>query len=151
MPSFWHNVTYILKVTCSLLMVLRVADSETRPPLGFIYEAMDRAKETILKSFDNNREKCKNVLEIIDSRWDSRLHHPLHVAGYYLNPYFCYHNPKVDTDTEVTNELFACIQILIPSPEVRDEMIMEELPVYKNSESLGKNLPLEQGMIKIDQ
>ncbi|XP_042387691.1 uncharacterized protein LOC121979764 [Zingiber officinale] len=120
-------------------MVLRIADNETRPAMGYIYEAMDRANETILKSFDNNREKCKNVLDIIDSRWDRQLHHPLHAAGYYLNSYFYYHNPKVETDTEVTNGLFACIQRLIPSPELRDKIIMEELPVYKNSESLFGN------------
>ncbi|KAG6468985.1 hypothetical protein ZIOFF_073680 [Zingiber officinale] len=139
MPSFWNNVTYTLKVMCPLVMVLRIADNETRPAMGYIYEAIDRAKETILKSFDNNREKCKNVLDIIDSRWDRQLHHPLHAAGYYLNPYFYYHNPKVETDTEVTNGLFACIQRLIPSPELRDKIIMEELPVYKNSESLFGN------------
>lgn len=139
MPSFWNNVTHTLKVMCPLVMVLRIADNETRPPMGYIYEAMDRAKETILKSFDNHREKCKKVLDIIDRRWDSQLHHPLHAAGYYLNPYFYYHNPKVETDTEVTNGLFACIKRLIPSPEVMDKIIIEELPVYKNSESLFGN------------
>ncbi|XP_042469988.1 uncharacterized protein LOC122052508 [Zingiber officinale] len=139
MPSFWNNVTYTLKVMCPLVMVLCIANNETRPVMGYIYEAMDRAKETILKPFDNNREKCKNVLDIIDSRWDHQLHHPLHAAGYYLNPYFYYHNPKVETDTEVTNGLFACIQRLIPSPELRDKIIIEELPVYKNSELLFGN------------
>ncbi|XP_042472577.1 uncharacterized protein LOC122055277 [Zingiber officinale] len=99
MPSFWNNVTYTLKVMCPLVMVLRIADNETRPTMGYIYEAMDRAKETILKSFDNNREKY----------------------------------------TEVTNGLFACIQKLIPSPELRDKIIIEELPVYKKSESLFGN------------
>ncbi|XP_075511804.1 uncharacterized protein LOC142547406 [Primulina tabacum] len=71
-PSFWNNVTYTLKVMCPLMMVLRIADNETRPAMGYIYEAMDRAKETILKSFDNNREKCKKVLEFIDARWDNQ-------------------------------------------------------------------------------
>ncbi|XP_042419216.1 uncharacterized protein LOC122007417 [Zingiber officinale] len=42
-------------------------------------------------------------------------------------------------DIEVTNGLFECIQRLIPSHEVNDKIIMEELLVYKKSESLFDN------------
>ena len=34
-----------------LVKVLGMFDGETKPPMGYIYEAMDRAKETISRAF----------------------------------------------------------------------------------------------------
>ena len=36
--------------------------------MGYIYEAMTRDKETIVKSFFGNEEKYKEIFEIIDRR-----------------------------------------------------------------------------------
>ncbi|XP_058003663.1 uncharacterized protein LOC110645316 [Hevea brasiliensis] len=51
MPSFWSTMVYILKISGPLVRVLRLVDGEKRPAMGYIYEAMDRAKEAIAKSF----------------------------------------------------------------------------------------------------
>lgn len=48
---FWRNVHYALKLTGPLVTVLRIVDGEKYPAMGFIYEAMDRAKEAIRDSF----------------------------------------------------------------------------------------------------
>ncbi|XP_052178007.1 uncharacterized protein LOC127791885 isoform X2 [Diospyros lotus] len=85
--SFWKNVLYALKVSGPLVKVLRVVDNEDKPAMPYIYEAMDRAKEAIAKSFDDER-KYKQIFEIIDGRWNIQLHRPLHATGYYLNPEF---------------------------------------------------------------
>jgi len=53
MASFWNTITFSLKVSCPLVKVLRLVDNEKKPAMGYIYEAMDRAKETIEKSFSN--------------------------------------------------------------------------------------------------
>jgi hypothetical protein len=45
--SFWNGVLYALKVSTPLVRVLRLVDGEKTPPMGYIYEAMDRAKESI--------------------------------------------------------------------------------------------------------
>ena len=80
--------------------------------MGFIYEAMDRAKEAIQRAFNNNERKYKDIFAIIDKRWDCQLHHPLHAAGYYLNPKFFYTNPNIDNDNEVMDGLYKCIDRL---------------------------------------
>ena len=44
MPSFWNTVVFALKVSGPLVKVLRLVDTEKKPPMGYIYKAMDRAK-----------------------------------------------------------------------------------------------------------
>ena len=45
-----------------------------KAPIGYIYEAMTRAKETIVKCFLGNKEKYKEIFEIIDRRWEIQLY-----------------------------------------------------------------------------
>ncbi|XP_058008271.1 uncharacterized protein LOC110653432 [Hevea brasiliensis] len=53
-PAFWNHVVYALKVSGPLIRVLRLVDNEKKKKtaMGYIYEAMDRAKETIANSFN---------------------------------------------------------------------------------------------------
>ena len=53
-----------------------------KPTMGFIYEAMDQAKETIKDAYGGRRQKYIPLWRIIDERWNRQLHRPLHVAGY---------------------------------------------------------------------
>ena len=66
--------------------MLHLVDGEKKAPRGYIYEAMIRAKETIVKSFLANEDRYKEIFEIIDRRWEIQLHQPLHSARYFLNP-----------------------------------------------------------------
>ncbi|XP_070055759.1 uncharacterized protein [Nicotiana tomentosiformis] len=85
-PSFWNDVVRALKVGGPLIRVLRMVDGERNAPMGYFYEAMDRAKKTITASFEGDIRKYEKVFEIIDSRWSNQLHRPLHAAGHLLNP-----------------------------------------------------------------
>ncbi|CAH9108141.1 unnamed protein product [Cuscuta europaea] len=87
-PTFWDNAYYILKLMGPLVKTLRLVDNERKPAMGYIYEAMDRAKEAIIKAFNGRDDNDKETFKIIDSRWQDQLHHPLHAAGHYLNPAF---------------------------------------------------------------
>ncbi|XP_059283872.1 uncharacterized protein LOC132037383 [Lycium ferocissimum] len=133
MTTFWNQVVYILKIIGPPVKVLRLADNEKKPAMGYIYEAMDRAKEAIAKAFEGNIAKYKDIFKIIDERWQCQLHHPLHAAGHYLNPEFFYQNPAIENCTEVTDGLYACIEKLVPSTEVQDK-IMTEIPLYTKAE-----------------
>ncbi|KAL0455577.1 UNVERIFIED_CONTAM: hypothetical protein Slati_0896900 [Sesamum latifolium] len=117
-----------------LIKVLRLVDGEKEPPMDYIYEAMDRAKEAIAASFSNIEEKYQKKIDIIDARWDIQLHRPLHAAGYYLNPEFYYSNPSVEQDKEVMGGLFKCIERLIPDGDMQDKLI-EELAFYKKQKA----------------
>ena len=117
MPSFWNTIVYILKVMGSLVQVLRLVNNERKPAMGYMYEAMDRAKEAIIKAFNENEEKYSNIFEIIDKRWECQLHRPLHAAGHFLNPEYFYFDDNIATNQEIIVGLYACIQRLVPSAE----------------------------------
>jgi len=68
MPSFWKNVVYILKVMALLVKALMLVDGERQPAMGYIYEAMGKAKEAIMRYFRNNESRYKEVFAIIDQR-----------------------------------------------------------------------------------
>ena len=70
MPSFWNTIIFCLKISSPFVRVLLLVDGEKKAPMGYIYEAMTRAKETIVKSFLGNEEKYKEIFEIIDRRWE---------------------------------------------------------------------------------
>lgn len=67
-----------------LVKVLHLVDSKKKPAMGYLYEAVDRAKETIKISVNENEEKYKENFKLIDAR-DCQLHQPLHAVGHYLN------------------------------------------------------------------
>ena len=58
--SFWKNIVVCLKAAAPLVTVLRLVDSEEKPAMGFIYEAMESAKEKIKQNF--NSVKRRQVL-----------------------------------------------------------------------------------------
>ncbi|KAL7191334.1 hypothetical protein ACSBR2_023416 [Camellia fascicularis] len=45
--EFWQKATELCKVHEPLVRVLRLVDGDEKPTMGFIYEAIDRAKLTI--------------------------------------------------------------------------------------------------------
>ncbi|XP_028088946.1 uncharacterized protein LOC114289419 isoform X2 [Camellia sinensis] len=135
MPSFWNLVVYALKVSSPLVHVLRLVDSEKKPAMGYIYEAMDRTKESIAKSFNEKEEKYKNIFEIIDNRWNIQLHQPLHAAGRFLNPEFFYCNPSIEHDTEIMSGLYKCVSRLVRGTDIQDK-ITQEMSIYTKSEGL---------------
>ena len=79
--KFWKKVSNLLKVYEPLVRVLWLVDGDDKPTMGYIYEAMDRAKQAIMENVRYHEEYIK----IIDRRWADQLHHPLHAAGSVLN------------------------------------------------------------------
>ncbi|XP_058202971.1 uncharacterized protein LOC131317432 [Rhododendron vialii] len=138
MASFWRNVLLALKFASPLVKVLRLVDGEVKPPMGYIYEAMDRAKETIANSFNQNKEIYDEVFKIIDKKWESQLHRPLHAAGFYLNPEFFYKDPEVCKVPEVIGGLYKCITKLIPNNDTQD-LVCADLMKYERAEGLFGN------------
>ncbi|KAL9678287.1 hypothetical protein QQ045_016130 [Rhodiola kirilowii] len=62
MESFWKNIHFALKLASPLVMVLKMVDSD-KPSMGYIYSAMDRAKEAILMSFNNEKKSVRRLLK----------------------------------------------------------------------------------------
>lgn len=57
-------------------------------PMGYLYEATDRAKEAIKNYYKGSSLKYDPIWEIIDRRWNNQLHQPIHAASYFFNPCF---------------------------------------------------------------
>ncbi|WJX54375.1 hypothetical protein P8452_40264 [Trifolium repens] len=129
MPTFWNDVVYTLKVMGPIVHVMRIVDNEKQPAMGYIYAAMLEAKEAIEKSFNSNTSKFIEVFKIIDKRWECQLHHPLHAAGYYLNPKYFFSKPDIESDPKLVRGLHKCIETLCESYEVED-MVRSQLGIY---------------------
>nr|KAJ0221485.1 hypothetical protein LSAT_V11C200088400 [Lactuca sativa] len=129
-PHFWINTNIVVKVGEPLLTV----DSEKKPLIGYIYEAMDRAMERIASSFNYKKDKYKQNFEMIDKRWNCLLHQDLHVVGQYLNPRVYYNIPSMEDDSDVIKGLMACIHKLSLSKEKLK--IHTELPIYRGIQGI---------------
>ncbi|XP_019438009.1 PREDICTED: uncharacterized protein LOC109343907 [Lupinus angustifolius] len=133
LPSFWSDVLYCLKAMGPLVRVLRLVDNEKHPAMGYIYEAMDKAKETMIGAFQGDEKTYNDLFDIIDKRWQCQLHHPLHAAGHFLNPKHYYKNQEeMDNDSEVTLGLYECIERLCLDEEEVDKAT-NELSSYRRS------------------
>ncbi|KAF8379081.1 hypothetical protein HHK36_028509 [Tetracentron sinense] len=132
--EFWPAIKYCIKSTVPLVKVLKLVDSDERPAMGYIYEAMDWAKETIAANLGGTKRKYKPIWDIIDRRWDLQMPRPLHAAGYYLNPRFHY-DPNFKADIEVKQGLYDCIERMIPSS--RDRVIIDDqMDLFKGAKGL---------------
>eukprot|EP00253_Pinus_taeda_P004304 PITA_04304 len=87
--TFWRKAAEVVKLAEPLVKVLRLVDGE-RLAMGFIYEAMDQAKERIKTIYKDRVAKYGPIWAIIDERWNNQLHRPIHAAGYFLNPRYHY-------------------------------------------------------------
>eukprot|EP00253_Pinus_taeda_P027747 PITA_27747 len=100
--------------------------------MGYLYEAMDRAKEAIRAYYENKGDEGleKQVIwRVIDERWNNTLHRPIHVAGIYLNPAFSY-ACGFRFDVEVMDGFFTCVDRKVAS-EQKCEDISKEMEVYR--------------------
>ncbi|MQL70621.1 hypothetical protein Taro_002944 [Colocasia esculenta] len=107
-----------------LVQVLRMVDGEDKNDMGYLYEAMDKAKERL-------REKHPTAFQkwwrIIDARWESTLHHDLHAAGYFFNLRHQY-SDSPHNDGEVLQGTINVISRLSRSTEERINAMMEVQP-----------------------
>eukprot|EP00253_Pinus_taeda_P004515 PITA_04515 len=101
--------------------------------MGYLYEAMDRAKESIQAYYGDKRDEGfqKQLLlwEVIDERWNNTPYRPIHVARIYLNPTFSYPCGFV-FDAEIMDGFLTCAQRMVRSPTKRIE-ISKEMETYR--------------------
>ncbi|XP_021990733.1 uncharacterized protein LOC110887342 [Helianthus annuus] len=131
---FWRNIVYALKLTGPLVKVLRIVDGDKKPAMGYIYDAMTRAKEAIAASFLNRKAEYKKAFAIIDKRWECHLHRPLHAAGFFffLNPEMYYDNQEKASGGPIRRGLIDCIGRLVVDPHTQD-IISSQLDSYQEA------------------
>lgn len=138
--SFWRKAAKIVKLVEPLVKVLRLVDGE-RLAMGFIYEAMDQAKEQIKRQYKDKVAKYGPILAIIDERWNNQLHRPIHAAGYFLNPRYHYKAKESGAlRGEVRDGLIDCIDRMIPMESDQLEIHRQVTTFNNASGTFGKNL-----------
>ena len=119
-----------------LVKVLILVDSD-KPTMGYLYEAMDRAKESI-RSYNVGKgtpgqNRHKMLWDLIDTRWTGMLHRPIHATALFLNPAFSY-KCKFDFDEEVLEGLIECINTMVANFETCTSITRE---MEMNQEATG--------------
>ncbi|KAL7191367.1 hypothetical protein ACSBR2_023442 [Camellia fascicularis] len=144
--EFWQKATELCKVHEPLVRVLRLVDGDEKPTMGFIYEAIDRAKLAIKRDCRYYTEYWK----IIDTRWSFQLHQDLHVAGYFLNPQFQYGvTSSNEMIREVMDGLKKVITRLEPNMDAQVKATNQVRTNYLNFNS--NNLLLQMLLVMIVQ
>jgi len=75
-----------------------------------------------------------SIWNIIDVRWELQLHIPLHVAAYYLNPYYHY-NPNFKVNANIKIELYQCLERMV-SDAFKMCIIDLQLESFKDAKGL---------------
>ena len=106
--------------------------------MGYLYEAMDRAKESIRSYYVGKGTPGHNrhmmLWDLIDTHWTGMLHRHIHAVALFLNPAFSY-KCKFDFDGEVSEGLISCLNRMVPNEKFR-ENIIQEMEVYRESNGL---------------
>uniref|UniRef100_A0A6N2LKG6 DUF659 domain-containing protein n=1 Tax=Salix viminalis TaxID=40686 RepID=A0A6N2LKG6_SALVM len=113
--DFWSRCAHIVNVSEPLVRVLRLANSEEKPSMGYLYEAMDKAKEAI----------------------KIRLKNRMSQYGPYIRAFFF-------KQREVTRGLLTTIMRLVPDCDTQDN-ISAQIEEYKRATGLfGVTMAIRQ-------
>ncbi|XP_004983426.2 uncharacterized protein LOC101785238 [Setaria italica] len=101
------------------------------PSMGYIYGDLTNAKKEIFLRCENKEEQYLPIWEHIDFRSDLDQLTPLHLAGYYLNPFFYYQNKdEIDKSEIFIDALDKCIRNIYQDPTTR-VTIVTQLKLYR--------------------
>ena len=129
-----------MKITEPLVKVLRLVDGE-KLAMGFIYEAMDQAKEQIKVAYKDRVAKYGPIWDIIDKRWNNQFHRPIHAVGYFLNPQYHYRAQFGEDQTgEVRDGFYECLERMVPNEADQLEIKQQIGPFTNATGTFGKNV-----------
>ncbi|KAL2227781.1 UNVERIFIED_CONTAM: hypothetical protein Sindi_2136800 [Sesamum indicum] len=136
--TFWNGATTVLKAAIPLVRVIDWMNMGNKEQMGYIYETIDQAKETIKEEFKKKKYQYAPFWKAIDDVWNELLYSPLHSAGYFLNPNLFY-STDVYIDPEVVTGLFCCIVRSSQDLHVQDRITvqLEQYRVAKDAFSIG--------------
>ena len=126
--EFWSQVKEVLLVLEPLVRVLRLVDNDLSTA-GYLYEAMEMAKETIKQQYDSNQDKYMQIWKLFSCRYTENIMHPIHAAATFLNPaYLC--SEKFTESHEMKDGISFILENLVAIAERED--FMKEVQLYRN-------------------
>lgn len=138
--SFWSTCASITRLTDPLLRLLRIVSNEKKPAMGFVYAGLYRAKEAMKKELVSKTEYLV-YWNIVDHRWEQLHRHPLHAAGFYLNPKFFY-SLEGDAHLQIRSLVYDCIEKLVPDPKIQDKIMKETASYHGAAGDFGRKMAI---------
>ncbi|KAK9061150.1 hypothetical protein SSX86_018330 [Deinandra increscens subsp. villosa] len=139
-PSFWSMCTVITHLTDPLLRLLRIVSGKKRPGMGYVYAGVYRAKEAIKKELVDKKDYMV-YWNIIDRRWEQLRRHPLHTAGFYLNPKYFY-STEGDIHLQIRSSVYDCVERLIPDTTIQDKIVKETTLYRESAGDFGRKIAI---------
>ncbi|XP_042950125.1 uncharacterized protein LOC122282239 [Carya illinoinensis] len=143
--EFWAQCQFIVTINEPLVRVLRLVDGDEKPAMGYLYDAMEKAKENIKARLKNKVSTFMPFIRVIDARWDKQLHSALHAAGCLLNPGI-YFNPCFKSKNDVSRGFMTCVVKMELDIHKQDEII-QQIDMYKNAHGdFGQPIAIRQNI-----
>ncbi|XP_015944766.1 uncharacterized protein LOC107469892 [Arachis duranensis] len=132
--KFWSQCTDIVKLIEPPVCVLRIVDSKDRVAMGFLYQAIYKAREEMVKRFQKRKNVTDPYLKILDTRWDAQLKKNLHAAGYWFNLAFRFNAREFEKHKQTTFGLLDVIEKYAYNDLVLNSKLTSEKRIFKNAE-----------------
>ncbi|XP_072149653.1 uncharacterized protein [Setaria viridis] len=119
---------------------LHMVDDDIKPLVAFLYGDILKAKEEIMAAIGNidkavNLNLYLGIMEIIDEKMKGRLDTPLHLAVYFLNPYFSYNDPSIFTNEHVMDGLISVVETFYHGDyDKQIQVLNAEMDKFKDKE-----------------
>ncbi|KAL4287829.1 hypothetical protein AHAS_Ahas19G0225300 [Arachis hypogaea] len=130
----FQDIGKLQELTSPLVHVLRIVDSEDRPAMGYLYQAIYKAREEMVMRFQKRKKVVDPYLKILDTRWDAQLKKNLHAAGYWLNPAFRFNAGEFEKHKETISGLLDVIEKYTYDDPVLNSKLTSEKRIFKIAE-----------------
>ncbi|KAF0923538.1 hypothetical protein E2562_006420 [Oryza meyeriana var. granulata] len=133
-----------------------MVDSDIKPSMAFLYGDIMKAKDEIKAGFQNidrpgNLNAYNNVIEIIEEKMKDRLDTPLHLAAYFLNPYYSYNNDSIFTNELVMDGFITAVETFYHGDyDKQSKVLNEELPKFRDKQGHFGKPVAKEGCKKYD-
>ncbi|KAF9607684.1 hypothetical protein IFM89_038155 [Coptis chinensis] len=113
-----------------LIKVLRMVDGE-EATVGYLYEAMQRSKDSIATFYKNEESRYKVYWAIIDARLKKQLHNPLMAAAGLSHLYF---DKLVKHDDKADKGVMEALKKMVPPEdhEAFSDQLADYIPLQAN-------------------
>ncbi|XP_056162160.1 uncharacterized protein LOC115662154 isoform X2 [Syzygium oleosum] len=129
-PQFWSQCQEVLQVLEPLFEVYCLSRN-TNPTISYLYEAMERVKESLKRLSDNNDGKYECIWKLYNGM-RAKVIHPVHAAAAFLNPsYFLSDN--FHESQEMKDGIDYVLQNMVAEEE--QEAFMGQVLQYRKRES----------------
>lgn len=140
---FWAQCKHVVKVTEPLLRVLRLVDSNEKPSMGYLYEAMEKAKELIRARMMHKVSLYGPYVRVIDARMEKQLNSPLQAAGLFFNPGIFF-SPTFKMQSYAHRGLVKTISCLVPDDDIQDKIFLQLEEYKKGTGDFGLPIAIRQ-------